>query len=119
MKRSFIATIVMLGVEANLSVYCEPNTANSAPIVGNLAEYKACGTNCSCFIFELLCIEKYLKTDQYQLFKRTPTQAKDCTNCICNSNKAAWEEFEYKGESLPMTPKIPIADYTTLSLASR
>ena len=62
----------MLGVEANLSLYCELDSGSSNPIVGNLAEYKACGTACSCSLFELLCLERYLKTDLYLLYSRTP-----------------------------------------------
>lgn len=65
MRGYFIAIITMVGVEANLSTHCVRNVGDTTPIIGNLAEYKSCGNFCTCSVFQLLCIEPYLRTDKF------------------------------------------------------
>ena len=75
--------------------------------------------NCHCDAFELLCIEQ--DSSGFKLFSRSLEYAKQCQDCICNSDVARWTKANMvvMGYVIPDMPKIHLAPYSILMLATR
>ena len=110
----FIATVACLAtvVQANLAVMCERNLDGKI-IYGGIPEFKVCGDYCQCYVFELQCQVRYLKTELYTLKSLTYAESLDCIDCICNTETAEWSLKLWDGKALPLTPKLPVAAYDT------
>ena len=119
-KRIFVVSAAQIGFSnANLTVHCVRDS-NQEVIIGGLTEYSTC-LECTCSVFELQCVEQYLKTNLNTLRSRSYTESQECKNCVCNSDSAAWAyNLNEKNEQMyPMTPKIPVPRPNVIATASR
>ena len=116
--RLFVATVACLATiaQANLAVQCEENGVIT---YGDINEYKRCSSAaCQCYLFELQCQVRYLKTELYTLKSLTYAESLDCIDCICNTETAEWSLKLWDGKALPLTPRMPVAAYTTFARAA-
>lgn len=60
-----------------------------------------------------------MKTELYTLKSLTYAESLDCIDCICNTETAEWSLKLWDGKALPLTPRMPVASYTTFARASQ
>jgi hypothetical protein len=103
---------------AKLSVFCQHNEIADRERYGTLQTYKGCGDVCTCYAFELICLERDATATKFNLLSKSFDYSEDCyPSCICNSNPSLWAttgRLNEGGEALPLTPKIKLPSYDKL-----
>ena len=94
MITSIVASALVSLSAAKLSVYCTHNEIAGREKYGTLSTYKSCGDVCTCYAFELLCLERDATATNFELLSKSYDYSQSCTTCICNSNPNLWATTE-------------------------
>ena len=88
--------------KADFAVRCENKQNTSLELYGGYELYDTCDTDCNCYAFELLCLQRVDGAFLLNALSFEEAEACPSTECLCNYSPTAWATSAFINNDVPL-----------------